>query len=103
MSLRKITFFSRFEEDIVSGKKNITIRDRAESYFEIGETLEVFTNETDRYFATITIVNKTQVTLDELNEKHAEQENMSLEVLKKLIKEIYPTEDDFFVYEFKLV
>ncbi len=49
MNREKITFFSRFEADILSGKKTITIRDKSESYFQPNQELAVFTNETDRF------------------------------------------------------
>ena len=40
------------------------------------------------------------ITLDELTEQHATQENMGLEELKEVIQGIYPNEDQFFVIEF---
>lgn len=55
MTTNKITFFSRFEADILSGKKTITIRDKSESYFQPNQELDVFTNETDRFFARIKV------------------------------------------------
>lgn len=42
---REITFFSRFEQDILAGRKTITIRDASESHFEPGEVLRVSRNE----------------------------------------------------------
>ena len=42
---REITFFSRFEQDILAGRKTITIRDASESHFEPGEVLRVSHNE----------------------------------------------------------
>ena len=42
------------------------------------------------------------ITLDELTELHAKQENMELEELKKVIRGIYPGEELFFVIEFTL-
>ena len=41
------------------------------------------------------------VTLDTLTEQHAQQENMTLEQLRQVIREIYPAEDRFYVIEFK--
>lgn len=101
--MNKITFFSRFESDIISGKKTITIRDKSESYFKPTQILDVFTNETDRLFAKIQVISVTPITFDQLSEQHAQQENMTLEQLKRVIKEIYPTENQFFVIEFKLI
>ena len=42
------------------------------------------------------------ITLDELTEQHAAQENMGLEELKEVIRGIYPNEEQFFVLSFKL-
>ena len=41
------------------------------------------------------------ITLDELTEQHAKQENMSLVELLEVIKVIYPNESEFWVIEFK--
>lgn len=101
--MNKITFFSRFEADIVSGKKTITIRDKSESYFQAGQELSVFTNETDRLFARIRVLSVTPIQFERLNETHAKQENMTLAELKQVIKEIYPNDNDFFVIEFELI
>lgn len=99
----KITFFSRFEVDILSGKKTITIRDKSESHFKVGQILCVFTNETDRLFAKIRILSVNPIQFSELSESHAMQENMSLSELRQVIKEIYPDDEHFFVIKFELV
>ncbi len=101
--MNKITFFSRFEADIVNGKKTITIRDKSESYFQPQQKLEVLTLETNRLFAKIRVLTVTPVQFEQLNETHAKQENMTLPRLKQVIKEIYPNDDDFFVIEFELL
>ncbi|HHW7567019.1 TPA: N(4)-acetylcytidine aminohydrolase [Mannheimia haemolytica] len=103
MNREKITFFSRFEADILSGKKTITIRDKSEAYFQPNQELAVFTNETDRFFANIKVLSVTPIHYDELNEQHAKQENMSLAELKQAIREIYPNDNAFFVIEFILI
>lgn len=99
----KITFFSRFEADILSGKKTITIRDKSESHFQPQQQLSVFTNETDRLFAQIRVLSVTEIQFANLNERHAQQENMSLAELKQVIRAIYPSEHQFFVIEFELI
>ncbi|MGX2951425.1 N(4)-acetylcytidine aminohydrolase [Ursidibacter sp. B-7004-1] len=101
--MNKITFFSRFEADIVAGKKTITIRDKSESYFLPNQQLNVFTLETDRLFAKICVKSVTPITFEDLNDLHAKQENMSLDELKHIIRTIYPNEDHFFVIEFELI
>lgn len=103
MNREKITFFSRFEADILSGKKTITIRDKAESYFQPNQELEVFTNETDHFFTNIKVLSVTPIQYEELNEQHAMQENMTLAELKQVIREIYPNDNEFFVIHFQLI
>lgn len=43
------------------------------------------------------------ITLDELTEQHAKQENMGLVELKEVIKAIYPNENEFFMINFHLL
>ncbi len=49
---REITFFGRFEADILADRKTITIRDSSESDFRSGEVLRVCRNEDGVFFAT---------------------------------------------------
>lgn len=102
-NMNNITFFSRFEADILAGKKTITIRDKSESYFQPQQELKVFTNETNRFFAHIRVISITPIHFEQLNEQHAKQENMSLAELKQVIRDIYPNDNDFFVIEFELI
>ncbi|WP_440210722.1 N(4)-acetylcytidine aminohydrolase [Actinobacillus pleuropneumoniae] len=101
--MNNITFFSRFEADILAGKKNITIRDKSEAYFQPKQELKVFTNETNLFFADIRVISVTPIRFEQLNEQHAKQENMSLAELKQVIRDIYPNDNDFFVIEFELI
>ncbi|SBW75301.1 Uncharacterised protein [Klebsiella pneumoniae] len=39
MQANDITFFQRFQDDILAGRKTITIRDAAESHFKPGDVL----------------------------------------------------------------
>ncbi len=41
MQANDITFFQRFQDDILAGRKTITIRDAAESHFKPGDVLRV--------------------------------------------------------------
>lgn len=102
-NMDKITFFSRFEADILAGKKTITIRDKSESYFQPQQELAVFTNETNRFFAHIRVISVTPIHFEQLNGQHAKQENMALAKLKQVIRDIYPNDNDFFVIEFELI
>ncbi len=44
-----MTFFRRFEADILSGKKTITIRDESERDYQPGSVVEVSTLEEGAY------------------------------------------------------
>nr|EID0422207.1 ASCH domain-containing protein [Escherichia coli] len=101
MQPNDITFFQRFQDDILAGRKTITIRDESESHFNTGDVLRVGRFEDDGYFCTIEVTATSTVTLDTLTEKHAEQENMTLTDLKKVITDIYPGQTQFYVIEFK--
>ena len=102
MQPNDITFYQRFEADILSGRKTITIRDKSESHFKAGDILRVGRFEDNQYFCTIEVLSVSPITLDELTEQHAAQENMSLAELKEVIKAIYPSEDKFVLINFKI-
>ena len=57
----EITFFQRFEQNIVNGSKTITIRDQAESGYLPGSVVDVFTYEERRWFARIRILSVTAI------------------------------------------
>ena len=101
MQPNDITFFQRFQDDILAGSKTITIRDESDSHFKTGDVLRVGRFEDDGYFCTIEVTATSTVTLDTLTEKHAEQENMTLTELIKVIADIYPGQTQFYVIEFK--
>lgn len=100
--MNDITFYQRFEADILAGRKAITIRDKSESHFKVGDILRVGRFENNQYFCTIEVLSVSSITLDELTEQHAAQENMSLAELKEVIKAIYPSEDKFVLINFKI-
>ena len=101
MQPNDITFYQRFEADILSGRKTITIRDKSESHFKAGDILRVGRFEDNQYFCTIEVLSVSPITLDELKEQHAKQENMGLAELKKVIEEIYPESNEFYVINFQ--
>ena len=100
--MNDITFYQRFEADILAGRKTITIRDKSESHFKAGDILRVGRFEDNQYFCTIEVLSVSPITLDELTEQHAAQENMSLVELKEVIKVIYPNESEFYLIEFEV-
>ena len=99
--MNDITFYQRFEADILAGRKTITIRDKSESHFKAGDILRVGRFEDNQYFCTIEVLNVSPITLDELTEQYAEQENMMLTELKEVIEEIYPKSNEFYVINFQ--
>ena len=101
--MNDITFYQRFEADILAGRKTITIRDKSESHFKAGDILRIGRFEDDQYFCTIEVLSVSPITLDELTEQHAAQENMSLVELREVIKTIYPNENEFFMINFHLL
>jgi UPF0267 protein NTHI1757 len=100
--MNDITFYQRFEADILAGRKTITIRDKSESHFKAGDILRVGRFEDNQYFCTIEVLSVLPIMLDNLTEQHAAQENMSLSELKEVIREIYPSEERFYVIRFKI-
>ena len=102
MQPNDITFYQRFEADILAGRKTITIRDKSESHFKAGDILRVGRFEDNQYFCTIEVLSVLPITLDELTEQHAIQENMSLAELKEVIRGIYPSENKFYIIHFKI-
>lgn len=62
------SLFSTFRDDILAGRKTITIRDESESHFKTGDVLRVGRFEDDGYFCTIEVTATSTVTLDTLTE-----------------------------------
>ena len=102
MQPNDITFYQRFEADILAGRKTITIRDKSESHFKAGDILRVGRFEDNQYFCTIEVLSVSPITFDELTERHAKQENMGLEELKEVIRSIYLSEGKFVLINFRL-
>ncbi|WP_448917371.1 N(4)-acetylcytidine aminohydrolase [Haemophilus sputorum] len=101
MQPNDITFYQRFEADILAERKTITIRDKSESHFKAGDILRVGRFEDNQYFCTIEVLSVSPIMLDNLTEQHAAQENMSLSELREVIRGIYPGEEQFYMITFK--
>ena len=101
--MNDITFYQRFEADILTGRKSITIRDKSESRFKAGDILRVGRFEDNQYFCTIEVLSVSPITLDELTEQHAKQENMTLGELREVIQGIYLKEELFYLIKFKII
>jgi len=102
MNLSEMTFFKRFETDILSGKKTITIRDEQEKDYSVNAIVQVSTYETSRWFCAVKIIKVVPILLTDLNSFHAKQENMSLKELKSVIQEIYPGIESLYVISYEL-
>lgn len=101
--MQTITFFQRFENDILAGKKTITLRDKSESHFEAGQTVNVANLETSTCYGELRILSVEWIHFDDLNSTHAQQENMTLLELKALIRVIYPEIQALYQINFKLL
>lgn len=101
--MNDIIFYQRFEADILAGRKMITIRDKSESNFKAGDILRVGRFEDNQYFCTIEVLSMSPITLDELAEQHAKQENMTLGELREVIQGIYLKEELFYLIKFKII
>ncbi|QCJ70162.1 ASCH domain-containing protein [Providencia heimbachae] len=98
-----ITFFERLLPLVVSGEKIITIRDKSESHYVPGSMVKVYALETGKYYTDIEILSVEPISYDDISDFHAKQEAISLDTLKKLIREIYPTEQYLYVIHYRLV
>ena len=102
--VNKITFFTRLERQILSGKKTATIRDKSESHYYPGQVVEAFTHEGERKICRLEIVGVEHVNVDTLNRKHAKAENLPFVfMLKWILRKIYPTEKSLCSISFKVV
>lgn len=99
--MNEITFYRRFVDDICAGRKTITLRLPAEAAAcPVGSSVLAYTHEEHRLFARLQIESVETVHLHELNGQHAEQENMTLPQLIKLIGKIYPDHTEFAAIRF---
>ncbi|MEZ8363413.1 ASCH domain-containing protein, partial [Vibrio splendidus] len=71
-----MTFFTRLERQILSGKKTATIRDKSESHYYPGQVVEAFTLEDERKICRLEIVDVENVEFENLCRKHAKAENL---------------------------
>ncbi len=101
--MKNITFYGRFEPDILAGRKTITLREASDADFVIGDRVRVSRCEDDVFFCNIEVIGVTPVQFDDLNDQHAMQENMTLPELKQVISEIYPGLNALFMIEFRLI
>ncbi|WP_238928441.1 N(4)-acetylcytidine aminohydrolase [Vibrio sp. S17_S38] len=99
----EMTFFARFESDILAGKKTITIRDEAESHYVPNSVVTVSTLEQGRVFCQLQIDSVEPILFSNLNEFHAQQENMTLDELKTVISDIYPDLNALYVIHYHLI
>ncbi|WP_349918986.1 N(4)-acetylcytidine aminohydrolase [Aeromonas veronii] len=99
----EFTFFSRFVDDIQTGRKTITIRDESEAHWQPGQRLTLFTNPEHNPFGAIEVISVSPVSFEALNDEHARQENMTLTELRQVIRDIYPALPPLYVIEFKLI
>jgi hypothetical protein len=100
--MQQITFYQRFEADILSGKKTITIRGASEKNYIPGKVVQASTHKDGRKFARLEIVSVDAIEFKQLNKAHAKQENMSLAELQAVIQEIYPNTQELYTISFRV-
>lgn len=100
--MKNITFFSRFEADILAGRKTITLRDKSDADYKPGDKVSVARYEDNQFFCHIQVSAVVPITTQQLSEVEAVQENMTLEQLKSTIAEIYPGVSELYKIEFRL-
>lgn len=100
--MKNITFYRRFESDIVAGRKTITLRDKSDADYTTGDIVSVARYEDNQFFCHIKVNAVTPVRFHQLNQDHARQENMTLDQLKSTIAEIYPGIVELYMIEFML-
>lgn len=102
--MNDITFYQRFEADILAGRKMITIRDKSENHFKVGDILRARRFEDNEYFCTIEVLSITPITLDEFTEQHLEMANMDdLDKPKEILWGTYPNKKQYYIILFKLI
>ncbi|KJG39791.1 hypothetical protein UA32_05630 [Photobacterium angustum] len=102
--LDNITFFTRLERQVLSGKKTATIRDKSESNYYPGQVVEALTHEDGRTICRLEIVGVKHVNFDKLNRKHTRAENLPFVfMLKWILRKIYPAEKSLWLISFKVV
>lgn len=99
----EITFFERLIPSILKEIKVITIRDESESHYKPGSIVELFANEHRTHYGKLKIIAVSPLRYEDINEYHAQEEGMTLPVLKALIKDIYPTIQSLYLIEYELV
>lgn len=100
--MKNITFFSRFESDILAGRKTITLRDKSDADYQPGDKVSVARYEDNQFFCHIQVSAVMPITPHQLTDTEALQENMTLDQLKLTIAEIYPGITELYKIEFRL-
>ncbi len=102
--MKTITFFKRLRSQILSGKKQATIRDESDSDYQVGDLVQAFTYEDNQPIATLKICQVTSVHVDDLTKEHAKAENLPFVfLLKWVIRRIYPKQTQLFFIEFTVM
>lgn len=102
--VKQISFYKKLVPLILSGKKTGTIRDKSESHYEPGQILDAITNEENKRFCQIEVLNIEKVAIDELNRSHAKAEGfLFVFPLKRVVRKIYSKESELYFIGFKVI
>ena len=99
-----MTFRRSLKNHILSGNKTATIRNKEDSDYYTGQVVEVLSHEDSEKICRIQIISIEPVRYDELSRRHAKAEYLPFVfILKRIIRKIYPGENDLFFIQFKVL
>lgn len=102
--MEQVSFFKKLAPMILSGKKTGTIRLITECSYSPGEIVRAVAHEDGNFNCNLEILGIEKVSLKTLNRSHALAEGFFfIFSLKRVIREIYPAEEDFGFISFKVV
>ncbi len=101
--MQQLSFYDALLPAVLSGKKTISIRSRKGLLYEPGTVVELCSHSTGQCFGTLIITAVEPLHYQQINETHAQLEQMSLVALRLLIKKIYPDTEHLSVISFKLI
>lgn len=101
--MKQISFYDELLPAVLRGDKTITIRSQSGLQYQPGSPVTVISHSTGQHVGEIEITDVEAIAFHDINESHAQREQMSLPALKKLIAEIYPDTAQLTVISFKLI
>lgn len=98
-----IRFYNDLIPSVLSGKKTITIRRQSRCCYRPGRRFRMLRHSDGVQVGELEVLSVKDIRYQDLNDRHAAQENMTLSDLRKLIQKIYPGIEHLTVISFKLI